>query len=285
MIAIYVDDCLAIGDEDALDEVINKLIEFGFQLKVVNDLVDYLSCRIIQEKGCVWILQPHLLKHLEQKFGVEVGDLQEYSTPGTPRFRIVRPKEDADKIRGELQSKYRSGTGMLLFLVKHSCPDIANVVRELSKCADGATSGAYKELMQVIKFVLDTKSHALKIEPRIDEEEWDLVVYSDSDWAGDPDDRISITGFIIYLLSVPICWRSKGQRGATLSSSEAEYVALSEAAKEVKFIYYILRSLSMDVKILIVVRVDNVGQSLWLRMCLPVYAQGMWIHVIILLGR
>jgi hypothetical protein len=129
MIAIYVDDCLAIGDEDALDEVIDQLIEFGFQLKVVNDLVDYLSCRIIQEKGRVWILQPHLLKHLTQKFGEEVGDLQEYSTPGTPRFRIVRPKEDTEKIGGELQARYRSGTGMLLFLVKHSHPDIANVVR------------------------------------------------------------------------------------------------------------------------------------------------------------
>jgi hypothetical protein len=152
-----------------------------------------------------------------------------------------------------------SGTDMLLFLVKHSRPDIANVVRELSKCADGATSAAYKELMWVIKFVLDTKDHALKIEPRIDEEEWDLVVYSDSDWAGDPDDRISVTGFIVYLLGAPICWRSKGQKGATLSSSEAEYVALSEAAKEVKFIYYILRSLTIEVKMPIVVRVDNVG--------------------------
>ena len=259
LIAIYVDDCLAIGDEAALDEVIENLKEFGFQLKVVNDLVDYLSCRIIQEEGKIWILQPHLLKHLEQKFGEEVSGLQEYSTPGTPRFRVVRPKEEMDKIESELQTRYRSGIGMLLFLVKHSRPDIANVVRELSKCADGATPAAYKELMRVIKFVLDTKNHALKIEPKMDEEEWDLVVYSDSDWAGDPDNRISITGFIVYLLGVPICWRSKGQKGATLSSSEAEYVALSEAAKEIKFVYYILRSLSIDVKMPIVVRVDNVG--------------------------
>ena len=47
MIAIYVDDCLAIGDEEVIKEVIDMLKEFGFKLKVVNDLVDYLSCRII----------------------------------------------------------------------------------------------------------------------------------------------------------------------------------------------------------------------------------------------
>ena len=171
---------------------------------------------------------------------------------------------------------------MLLFLVKNLFTDIANVIRELSKCADGATSGAYKELMHVIKFVLDTKNHALKIEPKMDEEEWDLVVYSDSDGAGDPDNRVSITGFIVYLLGVPICWRSKGQKGATLSSSEAEYVALSEAAKEIKFIYYILRSLSINVKVPIVVRVDNIGLSLWLKMCQPVCTPGMWILITIL---
>ena len=74
-------------------------------------------------------------------------------------------------IESELQTRYRSGTVMLLFLVKHSQPDIANVVRELSNCADGATSGACEELMWVIKFVLDTKNNALKIETKMDEEE------------------------------------------------------------------------------------------------------------------
>jgi hypothetical protein len=63
--------------------------------------------------------------------------------------------------------------------------------------------------------------------------DWDLVSYCDSDWAGDAEARISVTGFIIYLLGVPICWRSKGQKGITLSSSETEYKAISEAVKEI----------------------------------------------------
>ena len=52
---------------------------------------------------------------------------------------------------------------------------------------------------------------------------------------------------MIYLLGVPISWKSKGMKSVALSSSKAEYVALSEAAKEVKFIYQVL--LSMDVKV------------------------------------
>ena len=48
-------------------------------------------------------------------------------------------------------------------------------------------------------------------------------------------------------------------RSVTLSSSEAEYVALAEAAKEVKFVYQVLLSMGMKIKTPIIVRVDNVG--------------------------
>jgi hypothetical protein len=63
-----------------------------------------------------------------------------------------------------------------------------------------------------------------KLNPICENEEWDFVSNSDSDWAGIPETRISVIGFIIYLLGVPICWRLKGQKDVTLSSSEAEYV-------------------------------------------------------------
>jgi hypothetical protein len=92
-----------------------------------------------------------------------------------------------------------------------------------------------------VKFVLDTEDYCLELNPVFENEEWDLVSYSFSDWAQDPKNRISVTGFIIYLLGAPICWRSKGQNGVTLSSSESEYVAMSVAVKEIRFIYFLLK--------------------------------------------
>ena len=71
--------------------------------------------------------------------------------------------------------------------------------------------------------------------------------------------HVSVMGFCIFLLGVPICWQSKGQRSVTLSSSKAEYVALSEAAKEVKFVAQVMMSMGIPVKSPIIVRVDNVG--------------------------
>jgi hypothetical protein len=69
---------------------------------------------------------------------------------------------------------------MLLYLIKYSRPDLANVVRELSKCMDGASLAAYKEMQRVIKFVLDTRIHCLLLQPRHESEAWDLVLYYDS---------------------------------------------------------------------------------------------------------
>ena len=54
---------------------------------------------------------------------------------------------------------------MLLYLVKHSCPNLANATRELPKANDGANPVAYKELLRVIKYVIDMKNLGLKIKP------------------------------------------------------------------------------------------------------------------------
>ena len=60
-------------------------------------------------------------------------------------------------------------------------------------------------------------------------------------------------------MGVPVSWRSKSAKSVTMSSSESEFVALSEAAKEIKFVCQVLESVGIKVKLPIVVRVDNLG--------------------------
>lgn len=260
-VGIYVDDNLFVGKKEEIDATVNELQNKGINLKVIDKLNDYLSCEICLSKDeqCAWIGQPHLLKNLEKHFGEYVENMQSYKTPGTPGNNIVRPKNENEKISKDMQKMYQSGVGMLLYLVKHTRPDIANPVRELSKSMDGANMAAYKELLRVIKFVLDTKQYGLKVKPKGNIDNWDMKMYCDSDYAGDKESRISITGFILYLMDVPISWKSKSQKNVTLSSSEAEYIALSEAAKEIKFVVQILISMKIPVSIPIIVRIDNVG--------------------------
>ena len=264
-IAMYVDDSLFMGDDKAIRSAIKEIQDSGFNMTVEETLGDYLSCNILfkKDKSKAWLGQPHLIKKLNTKFGEMVKKLQTYKTPGTPGVGVVRPEEVDVVITEEDQTLYRSGVGMLLYLVKHSRPDIANVTRELSKSMDRATPAAYKELGRVIKFVLDTRDYGIKIEPKMPQQDglWNMVMYTDSDYAGDKDSRKSVSGFILFLMNVPVLWRSKAQKSVTLSSAEAEYVSLSEAAKEIKFVYQILITMGLKVKTPLVVRVDNIGAS------------------------
>jgi hypothetical protein len=60
-------------------------------------------------------------------------------------------------------------------------------------------------------------------------------------------------------MNVPACWRSKSQKGVTLSSTETEYVAMSEAMKEVKLINYFLRDIGIEFELPIIVKTNDVG--------------------------
>ena len=117
-------------DEKALQKLEEELSgpDSGLTIKVTESLTDYLSCEISlnkdKTKGC--LRQPHLIKNLKASFGEMVEKKQKYCTPGTPGQGVLRPETDSTKIDAEKQKVFRSGVGMLLYLVKHSCPDIAN---------------------------------------------------------------------------------------------------------------------------------------------------------------
>ena len=97
----------------------------------------------------------------------------------------------------EEHETYRSGVGTLLYLTKHSRPDICNPVRELSKTMDAPEQVHLKEMYKVRRYVLSTKEHGLKFELRKDIKKWALKALSDSDFASDKETRISVFGYII----------------------------------------------------------------------------------------
>ena len=119
-------------------------------------------------------------------------------TPGTPRFTARRLENLEDKVNPEDHETYRSGVGTLLYLTKHSRPDICNPIRELSKTMDAPAPVHLKGMYKVIRHVLSTKGYGLKFELRKYMIKWALKALSDSDFASDKETRISVFGYIIY---------------------------------------------------------------------------------------
>ena len=75
MIGAYVDDCLVVGKELQIEKSIVELKENGFNLKIENNLTDYLSCRVVEDVKLnrILILKPHLINNLQAKFEEEVA--------------------------------------------------------------------------------------------------------------------------------------------------------------------------------------------------------------------
>ena len=262
IIICHVDDCLCCGTKEAIKRAVVEIQTHGLSVTVETELKDYLSCEIkfSKDKKKAWIGQPNMIKKILKVFGEEVKSLQKYRTPGTPGHGLVRPKAEEDKIPKEKHSRYRTGVGMLLYLIKQSRPEIGNAVRELTKCLDGATEAAYKEMLRVIKHVLDTPGRGLKVEPVESKKGlWRIVLFTDADWSGDKDDRKSISGYMLFLNGVLVAFRSKSQKIVALSSAESEFYSCSEGVRQIPFVVQLCIFLGVPVELPIDVLVDNMG--------------------------
>ena len=119
-----------------------------------------------KERTRGWLGQPSIIKSLEQKFGERAMKERLSLTPGTPRFTARRLENPEDKVNPEDHKTYRCGVGTLLYLTKHSRPDICNPVRELSKAMAAPAPVHLKEMYEVIRHVLSTKGYGLEFELR-----------------------------------------------------------------------------------------------------------------------
>ena len=144
---MYIHDMLIIEKKELIQEFATK-IQQEFSVKIQHNQADYLGCEFHKnkEKTRGWLGQPSVIKSLEQKFGERAMKERLSLTPGTPRFTARRLDNPEDKVNPEEHETHRSGVGTLLYLTKHSRPDICNPVRELSKTMDAPVPVHLKEM-------------------------------------------------------------------------------------------------------------------------------------------
>ena len=124
---------------------------------------------------------------------------------------------------------------------------------------DKGTEASMKELKRTLKYIIDTRNYGLIMLPIKIRKSWNLTTFCDSNYAGDRETQISVTGYILYLCRAPISWKSKAQRSITQSSSKVEFFAISEAVKEIRFVYQVMQTMKIEIELPIIVRVDNIG--------------------------
>ena len=109
-------------------------------------------------------------------------------------------------------------------------PDLTFTVNKLAQFSSNPGVAHYEALKQVLRYLNGTAHFRLTFGRLGDAV--DLVGWTDSDWAQDPDSRRSIGGFVFNVAGGIVSWSSKKQPTAALSTAESEYMAASNATKE-----------------------------------------------------
>ena len=130
----WVDDCLMCGKKEGVLAAKKQLMD-RYDCDEIGELKEYIGCKIDRGKGWMKLAPPVLLQSFEDEFEIPEG-----KPPNTPAIpgEVLRSRMETSLMSGEMQTKYRSGTGKLLHLMKWSRPDVLNSVRELSCFMTGA---------------------------------------------------------------------------------------------------------------------------------------------------
>lgn len=231
---VYVDD-LIIGctDKDEIHRVY-KALRDKFDITDLGPVRFFLGFEIERESGYYSLKLTSNIEQLAAKFGMQ--NAAPVKTPMNPGY--VTANCDSKKFPDV--SRYRSLVGALLYLAVNARPDVSISVGLLGRKVSDPNQSDWAAAKRVLQYLNTTKHHKLNFGPGQD---WKLVGYSDSDWAGDQRTRKSTSGIVFFFGGGPISWISKSQATVALSSLEAEYNALTVACQEAIWIRRLLQEL------------------------------------------
>lgn len=219
ILAVFVDDIIVFYQNEITFDTVKHVLKNIFSIKDLGELKYYLGLNIHRsDDGKVKISQRTFILSLLKKFGMDMCKTVE--TPSSLKKLTTG--------NGEAEYPFQSLVGSLMFLAVNTRPDIAFVTSYLSQFNTKFNKEHWLELKRVLQYLRGTIDYALTYRKTGEY----LKGYTDADWANCSMDRKSYTGYYFMLAGGPVMWQAKKQQTTALSSTEAEYMALTAAAKE-----------------------------------------------------
>ena len=156
-------------------------------------------------------------------------------------------------------SVYRSAVGKLMYVAVATRPDIHFAVCFAARFSHAPTAAHWKFVKRIIQYLKGTANFELAFITRGSLSNQPIIGYVDADWAGDQEDRKSTTGFIFQIFGCTVRWQSIKQKSVALSSTEAEYMALSDATREAVWLRRFLLELGIPITSPTIMYEDNQG--------------------------
>ncbi len=206
-------------------------------MKNLGEISHYLDMEVDVETGKISLQQKTYIKKILKRF--QMTDCKPLSISMNPCVAnsLLLSKHQADRATIKW---YQSAIGSLMWPSVHTRPDISYLVGVLSRYCANLGFIHCNLVIQIFRYSAGTLELGITFKSNVTDE---LVGYTDSDRAGLKDRRRS-TGGYAFLFSVgPVSHQSKQQATDALSSTEAEYMATTEAIKEALWIGQFLAAL------------------------------------------
>uniref|UniRef100_A0A2N9F4X6 Reverse transcriptase Ty1/copia-type domain-containing protein n=1 Tax=Fagus sylvatica TaxID=28930 RepID=A0A2N9F4X6_FAGSY len=245
---IYLDDIVLTSNTPSyLDQLIAQLFTV-FDLKDLGPLHYFLGLQVTRSSSGLYLNQAKYATDLLKKHNML--DSKPAKSPSCPNTRLSLHEGDAlPDPHG-----YRSLVGALHYLT-FTRPDISFSVHQVCQYMSAPTTIHLAAAKRILRYIRGTLFHGVAFTPG----PLHLSAFTDADWAGDPDDRRSTSGYLVYLGSNPITWSAKKQPTVSRSSTESEYRALAIASAELCWIRTLLKDLGVFLSQTPVLWCDNVS--------------------------
>lgn len=254
IILVYVDDCIIISpDTKVIDRFVASMQNGheNFKLTDEGDLARFLGVEITyKDDGVIEMTQKHLISRIIEACKVDPNAMNSRDTPaGKPLLN-----KDLNGEQRRHTWNYRSAVGMLNYLTSSTRPEISMAVHQCARFTNNPMLSHERAVTRICRYLLSSRDKGIAYRP---DNTLGLQCYVDADFAGgwsqldadNPDNLMSRTGYVIMYAGCPILWSSKLQTEIALSTTEAEYIALSQATREVLPLIELLKELDCVLKV------------------------------------
>ncbi|TFY52252.1 hypothetical protein EVJ58_g10120 [Rhodofomes roseus] len=256
---VHVDDFLLTASTSAAKEEFKEELRRKWAIADLGEARFCIGIQIDRDRASrsVAVSQTALIDKIIKEFRMDGPDCAPMSTPMDAGLRLSRtmhaPKTQDEKDRAS-RLPYRSLIGCLMYLAIGTRPDIALAVQQLSQFLDCYGSIHWDAAKRVVRYLKGTRTLRLVLGGA---DAANLNGYADASHAGCYDTRRSVGGYCWNLGSGIISWAARKQPTVSTSTTEAEYIASCESAKEAVWLRFLLDGIGFTQPVATVMRVDS----------------------------
>ena len=248
LLLLYVDDIIIAATSAALCAKYSAIINKKYRCSILGELRQYLNIQIEHDRAgkAIYLSQQHYIEAMLDDFAEWVPQNDSITTPMLENLNLIATEREtlnAKQSQFVFTFPYRKLVGTVLYLNVCTRPAISYAISMLAQFNNRPTLKACKALVRLAQYVYNTRENRLVLGGGADRPT--ITAYSDSDWGGCRDTRMSRSGHIVYMGNGPVIWYSKKQTNTACSSCEAEYMSMSPCIQNINYVRRIVNCAQM----------------------------------------